>query len=235
MRKCFEVQNSADGESAEILIYDRIGRESGSGISAQDVSNALRDILPAKQILVRINSPGGNLWDGMAIYNMLAERKQYVRCQIDGIAASSASLIAIAGRETVMPESGLFMIHMPKISAFGDAQELRRDAEKLDRHTTSLTLAYGRKSGRSEAAILEKMQCETWFDSAGALAFGLVDRITEPGGTVTAMASDFDFTGFKNVPTDLTTRGEALLYNWGFQNPNQETYAQRWTRFYGNT
>jgi len=235
MEKFFAVRNEADQEEAEILVYDRIGKESGSGISAQDVSTALRAIAPAKQILVRINSPGGNLWDGMAIYNMLAERKQYVRCQIDGIAASSASLIAIAGRETVMPESGLFMIHMPKISAFGDAQELRRDAEKLDAHTDTLTLAYGRKSGRSEAAILEKMQCETWFDAAGALAFGLVDRITEPGGTVTAMASEFDLSNFRNAPRNLATRGETLLYNWGFQNPNQETYAQRWTRFYGNT
>ena len=226
--------NEADSEACEILIYDRIGRESGSGISASDVSNALRDIAPAKQILVRINSPGGNLWDGMAIYNMLNSRKRYVTCQIDGIAASSASLIAIAGKETSMPQAGLLMIHLPKLSAFGDARELRQEAEKLDKHTTALTLAYGGKCGRSESEILAKMECETWFDAAGALAFGLVDTITG-SGAVTATASDFDFTGFKNVPTDLATRGETLLYNWGFQNPNQETYAQRWTRFYGNT
>ena len=233
MRKCFEVQNSADSESAEILIYDRIGRESGSGISAQDVSNALRDIPPAKQILVRINSPGGNLWDGIAIHNLLNERRQFVTCQVDGIAASSASLIAISGKTTRMPESGLLMIHLPRIGAFGTSEELRAEAQKLDRHTDTLTTSYAKKSGRSTAEVLAKMAVETWFSAVDALSFGLIDLIT--GSPATAMAADFDFTGFKNVPTDLATRGETLLYNWGFQNPNQETYAQRWTRFYGNT
>ncbi|MFZ4702351.1 MAG: head maturation protease, ClpP-related [Candidatus Methylumidiphilus sp.] len=233
MEKFFAVRNEADQEEAEILVYDRIGKESGSGISASDVSNALRDIPPAKQILVRINSPGGNLWDGIAIHNLLNERRQFVTCQVDGIAASSASLIAISGKTTRMPESGLLMIHLPRIGAFGTSEELRAEAQKLDRHTDTLTTSYAKKSGRSTAEVLAKMAVETWFSAVDALSFGLIDLIT--GSPATAMASDFDLSAFRNAPRNLASRGEILLDRWGFENPNYETLAQRWTRFYGNT
>ena len=227
MQKGFSVVlNEAGNSPAELLIYDRIGKEGGlGGIDARDVRDALADIEPDREILCRINSPGGNLWEGMAIFSTLFDRRDRVTCQVDGVAASAASLIAIAGRETIMPENALIMIHLPRISAFGDAAELRKQALMLDKHTDSLTNTYGRKCGKSVAEIHDAMSAETWFSGKDAVAFGLCDRLLPSEATITAMAGDFDFAQFKNAPSALTLQGAHLLNKSGFTLPDSDGEA----------
>ena len=227
MQKGFSVVlNEAGEEAAELLIYDRIGKETGlGGIDAKDVRDALADIEPDREILCRINSPGGNLWEGMAIHQTLFDRRARVTCQVDGVAASAASLIAIAGRETVMPENALIMIHLPRISAFGDAAELRKQAGMLDKHTVSLTGTYGRKTGRPVSEIHDAMAAETWFSGKDAVAFGLCDRLLPAAEAITAMAGDFDFSQFQNAPTALSLQGAHLLNKSGFTLPDSDGEA----------
>ena len=233
MDRTFAVRNEADEEAAELLIYDRIGKDTGTGIDAKDVKAALDDIPKDREILTRINSPGGNLWDGLAIYAMLSERRDHVTCQVDGVAASSASIIAIAGKCTVMPTNGLMMIHLPRIPAFGDATELRREADKLDKHTNSLTAIYARKTGRPVPEILAKMEAETWFTGEDALEFGLCDRVTEEEQAITAMATGFDFSKFTNVPEALQLHGAAVLLDSGFYDKSKEEDEAALERIYG--
>jgi hypothetical protein len=125
-----------------------------------------------------------------------------------------------------MPENGLLMIHLPRISAFGDAAELRKQAGMLDKHTDSLTTTYGRKTGKPVSEIHAAMAAETWFSGKDALAFGLCDRLLPSEATITAMAGEFDFSQFQNAPSALSLQGAHLLNKSGFTDPESGVDAQ---------
>jgi ATP-dependent Clp endopeptidase proteolytic subunit ClpP len=168
--------NSA-GDPATVQIFDQIGEDwyGGSGLSAKQFSDVLNEIGNGP-LLVEINSPGGNVWDGLSIYNQLRGRKAPVTTRVVGIAASIASIIALAGDRVEMADAALMMIHDPSGMASGTSEDMRKMAEALDQHAEVLVAVYHKKTGRSAESIRAAMKAETWFTTAEALAFGLVDK-----------------------------------------------------------
>lgn len=194
----FTIVASADGP-AEIQIYEQIGKSfwDNSGVDAKSFADQLKAIPRAQPINLRINSPGGNVWDGLAIYNLLKERSQQVTCYIDGIAASIASVIALAASTVIIPKNGLFMIHDPRGFCEGTAVEMQEMAAVLDKHKDALVSVYVSETGQTEEDIRAKMEAETWFTGEEALAFGLATQLTEE----VQVAASFDLSRFRNAPT----------------------------------
>ena len=125
---------------------------------------------------------------------------------IDGIAASAASYIAMAGDEVVMPANAFLMIHDPSGMVLGTAGDMRAMAEALDKIKTSLVAGYAAKSGGTDADIAELMRKETWFDAEEAVALGFIDRVAEP----VRIAAQFDIRRFRNAQPELLEEVEAV-------------------------
>jgi ATP-dependent Clp endopeptidase proteolytic subunit ClpP len=171
---------AAATEPAMIQIFDQIGEDwfGGSGVSAKAFSDALQSVGPGP-LVVEINSPGGNVWDGLAIYNMLRGRNAQVTTRVVGIAASIASIIALAGDTVEIADAALFMIHDPSGMVAGTADDMRKMAAALDQHAEVLSGIYSKRTGKPVAQIRAAMTAETWFTAQEAVAFGLADSMTE--------------------------------------------------------
>lgn len=128
-------------------------------------------------ITVWINSPGGDVFAATQIYNMLMDYKGKVTVKIDGIAASAASVIAMAGEEVLISPAGLIMIHNPMTIAFGDAEEMERAISMLSEIKESIINAYELKTGLSRARLSHFMDAETWFNAKKAVELGFADGI----------------------------------------------------------
>jgi len=165
------------GETATIQIFDQIGEDwfGGSGLSGKQFSDVLNEVGNGP-LLVEINSPGGNVWDGLSIYNQLRGRRAPVTTRVVGIAASIASIIALAGDKVEMADAALMMIHDPSGMASGTSEDMRKMADALDQHAEVLVGVYAKKTGRSPESIRAAMKVETWFTTPEAVAFGLVDK-----------------------------------------------------------
>lgn len=166
--------NAAErGGPAEILIYDVIG----SWFADTDAGSIARQIqdLSVEQITVRINSPGGDAFDGVAIFNALRSHDARVRVVVDGLAASAASVIAMAGDEVVMGPGAQIMVHEPWMFTDGCADELRRDADRLDKMRDSLIEIYSGRAG--DADWTQILADETWYTAEEAVTAGLADRV----------------------------------------------------------
>ena len=165
------------GETATIQIFDQIGEDwfGGSGLSGKQFSDVLNEVGNGP-LLVEINSPGGNVWDGLSIYNQLRGRRAPVTTRVVGIAASIASIIALAGDKVEMADAALMMIHDPSGMASGTSEDMRKMADALDQHAEVLVGVYAKKTGRSPESIRAAMKAETWFTTAEAIQFGLVDK-----------------------------------------------------------
>ena len=165
------------GETATIQIFDQIGEDwfGGNGLSGKQFSDVLAEVGNGP-LLVEINSPGGNVWDGLSIYNQLRGRKAPVTTRVVGIAASIASIIALAGDKVEMADAALMMIHDPSGMASGTSEDMRKMADALDQHAEVLVGVYAKKTGRSPESIRAAMKAETWFTTAEAIQFGLVDK-----------------------------------------------------------
>ncbi len=192
----------ARGTGAEVAIYDEIGAH---GVSAKGFLAELGALPDGTPVDLRLNSPGGSVFDAVAIYNALKRHAGTVTVWIDGIAASAASYVAMAGDEIVMPENAFLMIHDPSGLAMGTAGDMRAMAEALDKIAGSLVRGYAAKSGKSDDEIAALMAAETWFDAADAVAAGFADRLAEP----VRMAARFDIGRFRNAPPDLVEAVEA--------------------------
>ena len=167
-------------EPATIQIFDQIGEDwfGGSGVSAKAFSQTLQDVGQGP-LVVEINSPGGNVWDGLSIYNMLRGRQAPVTTRVVGIAASIASIIALAGDTVEMAEASLVMIHDPSGMVAGTSEEMRKMADALDQHAEVLASIYAKATGKPTAQIRAAMKAETWFTAQEAIQFGLAQRSTE--------------------------------------------------------
>ena len=174
-------------EPAVLQIFDQIGEDwfGGSGISAKAFSDALQSVGPGP-LVVEINSPGGNVWDGLAIYNMLRGRQAPVTTRVVGIAASIASIIALAGDTVEIADAALIMIHDPSGMVAGSSEDMRKMADALDQHAEVLAGIYRKKTGRSIESIRAVMKAETWFTADEAIQFGLANRHTDEQMSIAA-------------------------------------------------
>lgn len=162
---------------AEIEIYDPIGQDwFGNGVTAKKFRDDLKALGNISEIVLRINSPGGEVFDGFAIYNALKEHAARIVVHIDGLAASIASVIAMAGDEIIMGEGAMMMIHDPWTIALGDADDMRKVAEMLDKVGEGLIDAYVTRTKQSRAVVDEWMKAETWFTADEAIEHGFADK-----------------------------------------------------------
>ena len=164
-------------EVATIRLYGPIDSWGGYwGISAKDVGGVL-DALPesVNQIILRINSPGGHVFEGISIMNLLGAHRAKVTAVVDGLAASAASVIAAGADETVMSPGTQMMIHCTSTIVWGNAAEMRKEAAVLEGLDRSLAEIYTAKAGEKDWAAL--LEAETWLPAADAVAEGLADRI----------------------------------------------------------
>ena len=188
--KWYNIQNKA-GETADIYIFDEIGTY---GVTAQDFISEIKD-LKDMPINIRINSLGGDVFDGMAMYNVIKRREAKTTVYIEGIAASIATIIALGADEVIMAENSLFMIHNAWGGTSGEAKDMRKTAETLDKITSELTDIYVKKTGLSYDALAEMMDEETWLNAEEAFRLGFIDTISDS----IKVAAKYDVSKFKNI------------------------------------
>lgn len=185
---------------AEISIYDEIG---GWGVSAQQFAKELKALGDnLKQIDVHIHSPGGSVFDGIAIFNLLKNHPANKTVYIDGLAASMASVIAMVGNKVIMPENAMMMIHKPWGIQGGDADDMRKYADLLDKLEATLIPAYADKTGKTEEELAQMLAVETWMNGKEAVEQGFADELAVP---VKAMAhiKSKRLEDYKNMPESI--------------------------------
>lgn len=201
--------SARSSDRAEVYLYGQIGESwFGDGISAKRFADDLKAVPNVKTIDVRINSEGGDVFDGKAIYTLLLQHKANVVVWVDGLAASAASFIAMAGNEINISEGGFMMIHNAWTVAAGNSEDLRRTADLLESVSTSIRDTYTARTKRSTDEVQNWMDAETWFTGAQAVEFGFADKMVE---NLKAAASVRDPGRFKNCPTELFPRRAAAL------------------------
>ncbi|WP_083919308.1 head maturation protease, ClpP-related [Methylosinus sp. LW4] len=171
------IKAQADG-STDILLYDEIGYW---GVTAKDFIAQLGSI-SSPSIRVRINSPGGDVFDGLAIYNALKQHPGEISCVVEGLAASAASFIALAGKRCVMAENSLMMCHCAWGFSIGNKADMMETAVILEKIDAQLAGVYAAKTGKSPGECLAMMAGEgkndgTWFTAQEAKDYGLVDEL----------------------------------------------------------
>jgi ATP-dependent Clp protease, proteolytic subunit ClpP len=168
-----------DDKNAELMLYGDIAESFwGDTISAKEVTEYLAD-LDVENINVYINSNGGVVDTAIAINNALRRHKAKVTVNIDGIAASAATLITCAGDTVRMPKNALFMIHNPSTIAMGDSEEMRKQADVLEKYKNSITETYLQKVNIDKEKLSELMDSESWLSAEEALKYGFIDEIIE--------------------------------------------------------
>ncbi len=188
----FRAESEAQGP-VEILLYDVIGRyydwDTGelAGIDAKDFVEQLAQ-LKGRELLVRLNSRGGIVSEGVAIYNALRRHDAAVNVAIDGQAHSIASIIAMAGRKISMAENATMMIHCAWTVAMGNADEFRKLAVAMDALDESLMVTYARRSQQPEDEVMGWMRSETWMTARQCQERGFCDSIVDGATEVKAMA-----------------------------------------------
>lgn len=199
MKSWYTIKAASDGTSAAIQIYEEIG---GWGITAQQFADDLKALGDVSHISLNIHSPGGDVFDGIAIYNLLNKHPAKITVHIDGLAASMASVIAMAGDRIVMPENALMMIHKPWGISGGNANDMRDYAELLDKVENVLIPAYARKTGKSAEALAAMLEEETWMDGRECVAQGFADEVL-PAVSAMARIESKRIEDFEHMPTEL--------------------------------
>ena len=204
-----------DDKNAELMLYGDIAESFwGDTISAKEVTEYLAD-LDVENINVYINSNGGVVDTAIAINNALRRHKAKVTVNIDGIAASAATLITCAGDTVRMPKNALFMIHNPSTIAMGDSEEMRKKADVLEKYKNSITETYLQKVNIDKEKLSELMDNESWLSAEEALKYGFIDEIIENTdiqvveNKVISNNMVFNMAEFKNFNVDKNIKNNA--------------------------
>lgn len=192
MRSWFAIKNlvavaalaAATGAQAtnEVSVYDEIG---GFGITAKDYMDAF-NAMPAGPVVLNINSPGGSVFDALTMMNGMRASGRQITTRVMGVAASAASLIAMAGNTIEMPANSFMMLHAPMTGTYGNADEMRSTADMLDTIGKSLQATYVTRSGADPQKIADILSKDTWLTADECKELGLCDTVT-PAVDVKAM------------------------------------------------
>ncbi|MCT1575692.1 Clp protease ClpP [Oceanobacillus kimchii] len=207
--KFWDMKMSADPKSGDIFIYGDIERyqwieEDTTATTFKDDLDNLGDI---STINLYINSPGGSVFEGIAIHNMLKRHKAQVNVYVDALAASIASVIAMAGDTIHMPKNSMLMIHNAWTIVAGNSADLRKQADDLDRISNSSKQSYLEKAGDklSDEKLQEMLDAETWLSADEAYQYGLCDVVQEENKMAASISHEL-FAKYKNVPKQLTDK-----------------------------
>lgn len=207
VKKWYKIQ-AKSSDVAEISIFGDIGFSWwDEGVTAAQFKKDFDEIKDSKEINILINSPGGDVFDGIAIHNIIATERDKVSIEVLGLAASAASIIALAGSSLQIDAGGFFMIHNVWSFAMGDANDMRETADRLDKIGGELVNIYEAHSDLSAAEIQEFMDAETWFTAAEAVEHGFADEEAEPE-EIAASASIDPRYAYKHIPERFSGSAE---------------------------
>lgn len=221
----FIKNESAEGEesTADLLLYGTIADATwwGDEVTPKQFADDLAALGDVSSIKVRINSPGGDVFAAQAMYNLLKSHKARIVTHIDGLAASAASVVAMAGDEVVMPGNSMMMIHNPWSYAMGDARDMRKMADTLDQVRDSIIATYQAKTGMERSQLINLMNSETWLSAEQAQEYGFADTVIEPvkvaaslkPGMYSVNGQEMDFREFRVWPGALLASAECGVLN----------------------
>lgn len=196
-------------ERAEIYLYGVIGQDwFGEGVSAKQFADDLRKVKDVKTIDLRINSEGGDVFAGKAMYTLLQDHKAKIIVHVDGLAASAASFVAMAGDEINVSEGAFIMIHNAWTIAMGGADDFRRTADLLETVNGTIREVYVARTKRRDEDVKAWMDAETWFTGKEAVQNGFADKMVE---NLKVAAQVRDPAKFKNTPSALYPRRAAAV------------------------
>ncbi|AUS03478.1 Clp protease ClpP [Paenibacillus larvae] len=205
-----------DSSSADIFIYGDIVTYQWDEVdtSATSFKEDLDRLGDVSNLNLYINSPGGSVFEGIAIHNMLKRHKAKVNVYVDALAASIASVIAMAGDTIYMPKNSMLMIHHPWTFAWGNASEMRKIAEDLDRIGNSSKQTYLQKAGDklTDEKLQEMLDAETWLSADEAFAYGLCD-VVQDANQIAASINDEIMNRYKNVPKQLVSQQKTPIFD----------------------
>jgi len=202
--KWYEIKGKKD--ISEIWLYDEIGLY---GVTAKEFIAELNAVKSPK-IEMHINSPGGGVFDGHAIYNAVKRHPSEVTSLIDGLAASMASVIALAGDRVVMAKNAMFMMHNPHGVVIGTSEDMRKTADVLDKVRDTMIGAYSNKSGKERENIISLLDNAVYLNADEALEAGFIDEIGDKTMDLAACAKfvpALEKLGLKNIPKEI--RGDS--------------------------
>ncbi len=194
----YTIRAAAQGAPAELTIDGEIGY---FGVTAKHFAQDLKALGDVEAIQLSLNSPGGSVFEGMAIYNVLRAHPATITCTITGLAASIASIIMLAADTIVMPQNAYLMLHNPTAGAWGEEKDLRKAVKLLVKIKQSMVALYRAATGADEDTVRTWMDEETWFLGDEALAAGLVTEVT--GKTALAACFDLERFDYQHVPETL--------------------------------
>lgn len=189
----YRIENSMPGQAPEIFIYDEIGYW---GTASNEFVKDLALLADEPKLLINMNSPGGDVFDGIAIYQALLDHPAEITVKVNGLAASIASVIAMAGDRVIMGARSQIMIHEGFTFASGDAATMRKTAAMLDRVSDNIAAVYADRAGGDPVMWRNRMREETWFSAEEAVSAGLADEIE--GRKAKSVQDAFDMTVYKH-------------------------------------
>jgi ATP-dependent Clp endopeptidase proteolytic subunit ClpP len=190
-------------DELELLVYDSIGESWwGGGVTAEAVKQKLNEAGDVSKITLRINSPGGDVFEASAIYSVLTQHKATVECYVDGLAASAAFTIAMAGDKVHISESAMMMCHNALGMCMGNGNDMREMAGLLDKVSGTMRDIYSQKSGMKADDVQALMDAETWMTAAEAVKYGFADDVVkrdpEDDESAKALAASWDLSKIKS-------------------------------------
>lgn len=212
MKKFWNFVKNEVGDG-ELTLYGEISDVSwwGDEITPAQFKKDLDDLGDISNLNIYINSPGGDVFAGQTIYSMLKRSKAHKTVYIDGLAASIASIVAMAGDEVIMPKNAMMMIHNAWTIASGNKDDLRNMADTLEKIDGVLANVYVEKSGRELEEVQEKMNAETWLTADEAFEFGLVDRVNDEMKVAASLDKKF-LNKYHNVPESVEVTEDTTFY-----------------------
>lgn len=200
-------------DRAEIYLYGPIGESYHESVSASRFKNDLKKLGDVKHIDLRINSDGGSVTDARAMHTLLMAHPAKIVVHIDGIAASAASFLAMAGDEIRIAEGAFVMIHNARMMAYGEAKDFRHAATVLEVANDTIRATYVKRTGAKPEDVTRWMDAETWWSGPEAVKHGFADKIVED---MQIAACLHDASKFKNLPASLRpkrAKAQAALAN----------------------
>jgi ATP-dependent protease ClpP protease subunit len=194
----YRIEN-VQSDTTEIYIYDEIGY---FGVTASDFVNELQKVR-TPNIDLHLNTPGGDVFDGVAIYNALLNHRAEVTTYIDSLAASAGSFIAMAGNQRYIAKTGQMMIHDAHGLAIGNSGDMRELADLLDMNSDNIAGIYADRAGGTQASWRKAMKAETWYTAAEAVKAGLATEVMSANGQSPDNSWDlsvFNYAGRQTAP-----------------------------------
>lgn len=203
------IQVRSTGLTAEIDIFGPIGDSLfGDSVSLKSFREAIKSVPDtAKEVIVNINSPGGDVFDGIAIYNLLKSKKWKKKVKVHALAASIASVIALAGDEVEMGTGAMFMVHLPWTMSYGNRKDFESTIENLMNVEEQLITIYSKRTGLSRTEVRNLMEKETWMDADEAIELKFATSKVEDAMPIAASALDH-VTWISKMPKNLRTSKE---------------------------